>query len=230
MITYPNTFELPTQDKMTGLLTRYYFDYLFQEVELPKAKESGEGLSLILLDIDTFAQINQTKGHSCGDEVIKGVAQCLRGVLPEEAIISRYGGDEFAVLLPFMQLDDAFTLAEKFRQKVAEQILGVGECAGMQISCSVGVAAYPGDGHDRIELMRAVDHALYRAKMKGRNRVSLPLRDSRMVTKTSHYTPTQLEKLGELSKKVKKTDATLLREALDDLFKKYDDILNRPTI
>jgi diguanylate cyclase (GGDEF)-like protein len=223
MPNYPSTFELPTQDKLTGLLTRHYFDHLLQESELPKAKENNEPLSFVLLDIDNFFQLNEAKGRNCGDVVLKGVAKCLREVMPEEALIARYGGDEFAVLLPQIHLDDAFTLAEKYRQEVAVRIFDEGECTGMQITSSIGVAGYPGDGNDHVELLRSGSHALHRAKANGRNRVSLPIRETRMITKTSHYTPIQLEKLSELSKRVKKTDATLLREALDDLFKKYDD-------
>jgi predicted signal transduction protein with EAL and GGDEF domain len=87
----------------------------------------------------------------------------------------------------------------------------------------MGLASYPTHGNRDVELMREADQALYLAKTTGRNKVSLPLSDSRMITKTSHYTATQLERLAQLARTVKRNEASLLREALDDLLKKYKD-------
>lgn len=218
---YPSTFELPTTDRLTGLLTFNYYRHLLREELLPAAKESGEPFSLWLLDTDCFDQINTNHGHETGDAVLKGVTGVLRDVLPETAVIARYGGDEFSVTLPETRLDDAFTLAEEVRRRIAD--LRFTEWPEVHLTCSIGLAAMPTHGANEVELLREADQALYIAKTTGRNKVALPLTDSRMVTKTSHYTATQLERLSHLAKSVKRNEAALLREALDDLFKKYND-------
>ena len=96
-------------------------------------------------------------------------------------------------------------------------------CPEVSFTTSIGLASYPAHGRTDVELMREADQALYLAKATGRDKVALPLTDSRMITKTSHYTATQLERLASLARTVKRNEASLLREALDDLLKKYDD-------
>ena len=95
----------------------------------------------------------------------------------------------------------------------------------MRLTASIGLASFRGHGQSDVELMREADQALYTAKATGQNKVSLPLADSRMITKTSHYTATQLERLAGLARTVGRNEASLLREALDDLLKKYNDRL-----
>jgi predicted signal transduction protein with EAL and GGDEF domain len=131
------------------------------------------------------------------------------------------GGDEFAAALPDTRLDDAFTLAETVRRAIAS--LRFDRWPDIRLATSIGLASYPAHGRHDVELMREADEALYTAKSTGRNKVSLPLADSRMVTKTSHYTATQLQRLAQLSKEAGRNEASLLREALDDLFRKYTD-------
>jgi predicted signal transduction protein with EAL and GGDEF domain len=91
----------------------------------------------------------------------------------------------------------------------------------LAVHVSGGVAEFPSDGSDWREILRKADEALYRAKQLGRNRICLPA-SSQMVTKTAHFTQTQLEKLADLARKTNKSEAYLLREALDDLLRKYD--------
>lgn len=220
---YPATFELPTTDPLTRLLTPAYFNHLLRDEALPQAEATGDPLSLALLDLDRFDTVNKTYGAAGGDEVLSGVAHTLGECLPEQALLCRYSGDEFAVALPDTRLDDAFTLFEEFRRRVAA--LRFETSPELKIRCSIGLAAYPGNGNREVELLRAADHALYAAKAGGGNKVALPLNDSRMITKTSHYTATQLERLSSLAKTVKRNEASLLREALDDILKKYNDRL-----
>lgn len=222
-MTYPTTFEMATTDTVSRLLTAPFFRHLLREQVLPASRESGEPLTLLFLDIDSFLGLNQQHGRPCGEEALRGVAEVMRATLPETATLARYSGDEFAAALPETRLDDAFTLAEELRRRVAA--LSFAGCPGASITCSIGLAAYPANGADDVELVRAADQALWFAKETGRNKVALPLTDSRMVTKTSHYTGTQLERLTQLAKTVKRNEATLLREALDDLLKKYNDQL-----
>ncbi len=220
-MSYPTTFELPTTDPKTGLLGPDYFRHLLREALLPAAQTSGDPLSLLLFDVDRFLEVNQTYGSPCGDQVLLCLTRILKETLPETAVPARYGGDEFAAALPDMRLDDAFTLAEELRRRVAA--LRFAEWPDLQLTCSLGLAAFPANGNNDVELMREADQALYVAKNSGRNKVALPLADSRMITKTSYYTATQLERLAQLAKSVKRNEATLLREALDDLLKKYSD-------
>ncbi|MGI8968108.1 MAG: GGDEF domain-containing protein, partial [Chloroflexota bacterium] len=149
------------------------------------------------------------------------VASTLRETAPETAVLCRYGGDEFVVALPDVRLDDAFTAAEEVRRGIIP--LRLEQCPEVRLTCSIGLAAYPAQGRNDVDLMREADQALYTAKTTGRNKVSLPLEDSRMITKTSHYTATQLQRVAALAKAVSRNEASLLREALDDLLKKYND-------
>jgi predicted signal transduction protein with EAL and GGDEF domain len=136
-------------------------------------------------------------------------------------VVARQGGDEFAAALPDTRLDDAFTLAESIRRAIGD--LRFERWPEVHLATSIGLASYPAHGRRDVELMREADEALYTAKSTGRNKVSLPLADSRMVTKTSHYTATQLQRLAQLARETGRNEAGLLREALDDLFRKYTD-------
>lgn len=222
-MTYPATFEIPTSDNLTGLLNSMYFRHLVREKLLPEAQTSGEPLSLFLLDMDSFYEINRQYGRECGDQLIKAVAEVLTQTLPETTVLARYGGDEFSGVFPETRLDDAFTLMEEVRRRIVA--LRLEQWPEVAITSSIGLASYPAHGSNDIEIFREADQACYLAKSTGRNKVSLPLADSRMITKTSHYTAPQLERLNHLARAVKRNEASLLREALDDLLKKYNDLL-----
>lgn len=223
-MSYPTTFELPTTDPLTGLLTSAYFRHLLREQLLSQAQDSGDPLTLFLFDMDNFLGVNQTYGHDAGDRVLVGVARAVKETMPETAALARYGGDEFGGALPDTRLDDAFTLMEEFRRRIAA--LEFEGYPDVRVTCSVGLASFPGNGNNDVELMREADQALYVAKTTGHNKVSLPLADSRMITKTSYYTATQLERLAQLAKTLKRNEAKVLREALDDVLKKYNDQLS----
>jgi predicted signal transduction protein with EAL and GGDEF domain len=138
--------------------------------------------------------------------------------------VGRYAGDEFVILLPEARAETAFVLAEEVRRAIQDTPVEVrvGEQkTSLTVHVSGGVAEYPTDGGDWESLFRRSDEAMFRAKRQGRNRICLPV-SSQMVTKTSHYTQTQLEKLADLAKKTGKTEAHLLREGLDDLLRKYE--------
>lgn len=225
-MSYPATFEIATTDSLTGLLGSTYFRHLLREELLSQARETDEPLSLLHLDLDGFAELNARHGYPCGDQIIGGVARLLQEALPATAVLSRYSGDEFAGALPATRLDDAFTLAEEVRRRIAAFRLA--EYPDVALTCSIGLAAFPANGATDVDLVRAADQALYQAKATGANKVALPLADSRMVTKTSHYTATQLERLAQLAKTLGRNEASLLREALDDALKKYNDRLGAP--
>ncbi len=205
------------KDQLTGLPKKADFD----EFLAAALQESGgeHPVSLALVDIDRFNDINEKHGHGRGDEVILGVAKAISQELePEKPMLCRIGGDEFAVILTGLEKETAFLRLEQLRKAVA----GLKGFMPMEPgpTVSIGLATYPHDGSTRQGVVRQVDDALFRAKAAGRNRVALA-REEKMVPKASHFTQGQLERLELLSGKEGVGEAELLREALDDLLKKY---------
>ena len=210
------------KDSLTGLLNYYGGQRALEDV-LEQAQAKHQNFSVILLDIDQFKGINDEFGHRVGDEVIKRLARLLTNYLRNHAILARTGGDEFMMVLPGELADSAFVLAEEVRRQVDENDLKISfgeQNLALCFHVTGGIATYPSDASERVDLLRKADEALYRAKQTGRNRICLPA-SAQMVTKTSHYTQIQLERLSAIAKKKDKSDAFLLREALDDLLRKY---------
>lgn len=208
-------------DELTGLLSRRAFHDVFDSL-LAKSKGSDALIALAFLDIDSFEHINQEYGHSGGDDVLKTIGEMIRQACGEDAICARYGGDEFAVIFPNTEREQAFLALEKLRTEAATNRFTVGKKQDIieGIALSGGIACYPVDGRLKSELMRKADQALYRAKVTGRAKIRLAY-DEKMVPKTSHYTQTQLERLTKLATEREAGEAELLREAVDDLLSKY---------
>lgn len=210
----------PQTDELTDLLSRKAFHETFDTI-LEKAKGSENPISLAMIDIDNFMRVNDEYGHVAGDEVLKGVADLIRETVSEEAISVRYGGDEFVVIFPGMEREQAFLTLEKLRVDASTKVFAAGKNGSIEgIALSGGIACYPMDGRLKSELMRKADQALYRAKVTGRGKIRLAY-DEKMVPKTSHYTQTQLERLTKLAAERQVGEAELLREAVDDLLSKY---------
>lgn len=208
-------------DDMTGLKMYEAFTREFDALA-SVAQEKCEDLSLVMLDIDRFLRVNEEYGHAAGDEVIKSLAGHLKQCMPAEAQLYRYAGDQFAALLPATEKERAFLLVEKARESWCDcGITGEHGRLAIVVSFSAGISCCPEDGTRMAEIVRKAEGALFRAKAGGANRVCLS-REEKMVTKTSHYTYEQLQRLAQLSKKEGMGEAVLLREALDDLLKKYD--------
>lgn len=214
--------EIEERDPLTNLLKRAGLVARFEQVREAAGNEHTS-IAIINLDIDEFDAINKQFGHYAGDEVLRRVALVLTNNLKEVGFVGRYAGDEFVVILPDSRAETAFVLAEEVRRAIESSPVEVqiGEKKSrINIQVSAGVAEYPSDGNNWESLFRRSDEALFRAKRLGRNRVCLPT-SSQMITKTSYYTQTQLEKLAGLAQKTGKTEAYLLREGLDDLLRKY---------
>jgi diguanylate cyclase len=188
------------------------------------AERARSTVAIIDFDIDEFDAINRQFGRYSGDEVLRRVAAILNSNLKEIGVVGRFAGDQFMVILPDSRSETAFILAEEVRKVIEDTPIPIqiGEMhSQLAVRVSGGVAEFPSDGSDWRELLRKAEEALYRAKRSGRNRICLSV-SSQMVTKTSHFTQTQLEKLAELGRRTAKSEAYLLREALDDLLRKYD--------
>ncbi len=214
--------EAQQRDDLTGLFNRKAFMEQFSQL-LTQAKASLKEtpLSLAVIDVDRFKSINDLHGHITGDNVLVAVTEVILDQAGKEAVVGRYGGDEFAIIFPDEEREQAFLKLEQIRQAINQRALGVSEGKEIHgIPISAGVASFPVDGRTENELWRKADHALYRAKVGGRNQIRLAY-EERMVPKTSHYTQTQLERLAKLSDARGVNEADLLREAMDDFLTKY---------
>jgi diguanylate cyclase (GGDEF)-like protein len=210
------------KDDLTGLLTRKAFLGQFSLI-LAQSKASLQEipLSLGLIDVDKIKLLNDEYGHATGDTVLVAVAGVIQELVGEGPLVGRYGGDEFGILFPDREREQAFLIMEQIRQKMNQQEVNTpdgGKITGIPISA--GVASFPLDGRTENELWRKADHALYRAKVGGRNQIRLAY-EERMVPKTTHYTQTQLERLSRLAEERGLNEADLLREAMDDFLTKY---------
>nr|WP_158217348.1 diguanylate cyclase [Microbulbifer agarilyticus] len=153
-------------DQLTGLYNRRYFDEQLQR-EFLLAQRSGTPLTLMVLDLDHFKAINDRLGHARGDEALRAVGQLLKKQLRKPVIACRYGGEEFAVLLPRTDSNAASTVAQRLRIAVAQM-----EFEDAALSVSIGVSNFAGKGFaSAVQLFEAADKSLYQAKAQGRNRV-----------------------------------------------------------
>jgi diguanylate cyclase (GGDEF)-like protein len=163
-----------TLDSLTGLFNRPYLDArLHQEVE--RARRGSSSLTVLLADIDDFKTINDTYGHQTGDAVLRMVGTVLRSTVRVFDVCARYGGDEFAILMPTSDRSTAAACAERIRQHVSESHDGVEEHPHLPpLTLSIGVAVIePGDAP--ADIIRRADQCLYRAKGEGKNRVCVNL-------------------------------------------------------
>ncbi|MCL2095809.1 MAG: GGDEF domain-containing protein [Oscillospiraceae bacterium] len=182
---------------------------------LKDAEANYEDLTIVSLDLDFFKRVNDTFGHETGDIVLKEVGQILLDI-PAEHKTYRQGGEEFAIVFPNTEKEKVFLIMEETRKKIAESP----ECLRTSTTASAGIATFAEDGNNDVELLRKANGALYRAKSSGRNKIALA-KEEKLVTKTAHYTVEQLKQLEKLSKKKNITEAALMREALDELLRKY---------
>jgi diguanylate cyclase (GGDEF)-like protein len=165
--------QLAITDGLTHLYNHRYFQQRFEE-ELRLSQQKKTWLSLILVDIDFFKQVNDVHGHLQGDRVLQQVAAVIRKTLRTGDIAARYGGEEFAVLLANTPLETAEQVAARLRENIeAEEILGSFE-SPLKVTASLGVTALLGpDSARREEMIAAADNCLYKAKDNGRNQVQV---------------------------------------------------------
>ena len=183
---------------------------------------NNEGpFSVVVADIDDFKNLNNVYGNPVGDEVVKKIVSIFNNNLSSTDIISRVG-DEFNILLVKKGAERSFMELEEIRRYLSDNTFSLCDntVENIYFTLSFGVASYPRDAKTVVELFRVADSALFRAKDLGKNRVCLSEAES-MVLKSNYFTKTQLDRLSRLSKANDRTEAFLLREALDDLFKKY---------
>jgi diguanylate cyclase (GGDEF)-like protein len=161
--------DLATHDSLTGLVNRSFFIAELKHT-LDECKKNGEDLALLFIDLDRFKEINDTHGHSVGDEVIITIANRICDVVGDAGLVSRLGGDEFSVLVrPPAQRDETFDIATRILEAAIDPL----DLAGIEayLSCSIGIAFSTATDHNAQSLLRNADAAMYRAKELGRNRI-----------------------------------------------------------
>lgn len=161
--------NLALTDDLTELANRRHFLSIFDHEFRKVSSERSEALSLIVLDLDHFKRINDTKGHAAGDVALETVAQLLCASVRVSDLVARIGGEEFAVLLPNTTLEDATEVADKIVTMIKNTPIRI---TGGVIRCtaSLGVAAFAPEDRDHYALLKRADDALYRAKAQGRDR------------------------------------------------------------
>ena len=167
---YEEAVRLSLTDGMTGLWNRRNFD-LRLESELSRAVRFIEPFAVIFVELDQMKAVNDRHGHQAGDTVLIELARRLTEAVREVDVVARWGGDEFTLLLPKTGLPGALLLAEKIRSAVGTAPFRT-EAGPLDITISIGVAAYPEHGSSGKELVAAADGAMYQAKAGGRNRVA----------------------------------------------------------
>ena len=153
-------------DSLTDLPNRALFNDRLSTA-LARSRRTGDLVAVVFADIDDFKTINDTLGHFVGDGVLKAVANRLRGLIREEDTIARQSGDEFTIIARVPDREGASVLAARVLDSLRETLVVSG--FELHVSASVGVAVFPMDGHDEVELVRNADTAMYRAKDLGRN-------------------------------------------------------------
>ncbi|TMK86472.1 MAG: GGDEF domain-containing protein, partial [Actinobacteria bacterium] len=154
-------------DPLTGLANRTLLaDHLAQAIEGSR----DQGLACLFIDLDDFKSVNDRFGHQAGDAVLVELARRLTDATREVDVVTRFGGEEFALILPKTPVQGTLRLAEKVREVVSNEPFVAGN-ASIPVTVSVGAAGYPDHGLSTADLLSAADAALYRAKENGRNRV-----------------------------------------------------------
>lgn len=172
---YAEVLQHATLDALTGLNNRRQFELRLNQ-EVATAKRQNKPLCAMMLDIDFFKKVNDTYGHVVGDMVLKNVASIVKKELREYDIASRYGGEEFAILLPFTKIEEAYLVGQRLRQAVEASAVPIEACekncgcTSVKVTISMGVYEYQQKDNAQT-LYGNADKALYEAKTHGRNKV-----------------------------------------------------------
>jgi diguanylate cyclase (GGDEF)-like protein len=185
--------EQASTDALTGLYNRRHFREVLQR-ELTRAKRHGSNIALVMVDLDYFKKVNDTHGHGAGDLVLREIGALLKENLRAGDTACRFGGEEFALILPESGSEGARLKAETLRQAVSELDLAYDGRELGRLTASFGIALFPDHADDPDALLRAADEALYAAKGAGRNRVLIQEAPARL-----HAVDTAARSAGKIS-------------------------------
>ena len=164
-LTYQDLRAKVSKDPLTGLYNREYMDEALKE-KISYAKQNAQPLSLAMVDIDFFKNVNDTYGHLCGDEVLKDLSRYFVNSLRNSDIVIRYGGEEFLIIMPFTDEKNASLKMDRIREAIQKSTFCDGK---VKVTVSIGVYQYRGE--DQCDFIQKADTNLYKAKKTGRNRV-----------------------------------------------------------
>ena len=169
---YNEAREQSVRDSLTGAYNHRHFQEVLQR-ELGRAERVGRPLTVVMLDIDDFKSINDRFGHPVGDAILQGIVSEIRSeVRGDMDLLARYGGDEFALVLPETPVSEALLVAERVRRRVDERLFRMPDSREvLRATVSIGLATYPDDASEKRHLVEKADAALYRAKHGGKNAV-----------------------------------------------------------
>lgn len=164
-------YELAITDSLTKLFIRRHFDFLLEN-EIKRSGRYKHHVSLLMMDIDNFKSINDTYGHQAGDEMLRKIAQVIQNTIRKIDMASRFGGEEFAIILPETHKENSRKIAERLRKKISEISIKVKGGKEVNPTISIGIASFPVDAEDKNNLIEFADEALYHSKKMGKNCVS----------------------------------------------------------
>jgi diguanylate cyclase (GGDEF)-like protein len=194
------------RDVLTGLNNRRYLLETARR-ELLRATRHKNPVSVITLDVDHFKKFNDNHGHDAGDTVLRHVGEILAAQFADDAVPCRFGGEEFVVMLPNVDVQAAAARAEELRGKIEALSIRYADGHLPRVTISAGVAAFPEAGATLMDVLRVADNALYRAKDSGRNKVEVSGATGDAHATCDHAADEAVAKLGEVLEKAKEAES-----------------------
>jgi diguanylate cyclase (GGDEF)-like protein len=168
-------YRMTITDELTGLFSvRHFRQAIGKQYSL--FHEFGEKMTLLMIDIDNFKKVNDTYGHPAGDAILREVGKCILSSIRDPDLGFRYGGEEFAVILPASDIHAGKVVAERMRALIEHYPFKIDRFV-LQVTVSIGVASWPASSETVKEIISEADKALYKAKEDGRNRVMVRVRE-----------------------------------------------------
>jgi two-component system cell cycle response regulator len=170
---YESALNRAIRDGLTGLYNHEYFKRFFK-FEIKRSLRQRHSISLLLIDLDNFKQVNDRLGHQAGDRILIQVGKTIRGSVRDVDFVARYGGEEFVVILPYVDAEKAREVAERVRLEIKTAVdTEIKDLANLSVTASIGGAFCPDDGMEAESVIRKADEMMYLAKQLGKDQICL---------------------------------------------------------